>query len=200
AALAKLYCSEMGSRIVDELVQIRGGRGYETAESLAARGERGVPAEQMVRDMRINRIFEGSSEIMQLFIAREAVDAHRWAAGGLMEPGIPAARRARAAAQAGGFYAKGLPTLMTGRGQRPGAYGEFGPLAQSLRYVERASRKLARVTFYGMARWQGRLERKQGFLGRIVDIGAELFAIRAACSPPHLDPPTPTHPPPPSSP
>jgi len=182
AALAKLYCSEMGARIVDELVQIRGGRGYETAESLAARGERGVPAEQMVRDMRINRIFEGSSEIMQLFIAREAVDAHLSAAGELIEPGVPASRKARAAKQAGGFYAKWLPTLMTGQGQRPGAYGEFGPLAQHLRYVERASRKLARVTFYGMARWQGRLERKQGFLGRIVDIGAELFAISAVCS------------------
>src|SRR5215475_3651411 len=181
AAIAKLFCSEMGSRIVDELVQIRGGRGYETAESLAARGERGAPAEQMVRDMRINRIFEGSSEIMQLFIAREAVDAHLAAAGELIEPGVPASRKARAAAQAGGFYAKWLPTLMTGQGQRPGAYGEFGPLAQHLRYVERASRKLARATFYGMARWQGRLERKQGFLGRIVDIGAELFAISATC-------------------
>src|SRR5215468_3778669 len=187
AAIAKLYCSEMASAIVDELVQIRGGRGYETAESLAARGERGVPAEQMLRDMRINRIFEGSSEIMRLFIAREAVDAHLSAAGELIEPGIPAARKARAAAQAGGFYAKWLPTLMTGQGQRPGAYGEFGPLAQYLRYVERASRKLARVTFYGMARWQGRLERKQGFLGRIVDIGAELFAISAACSRAQLD-------------
>ena len=183
AALAKLYCSEMGSRIVDELVQIRGGRGYETAESLAARGERGVPAEQMVRDMRINRIFEGSSEIMRLFIAREAVDAHLAAAGDLIEPGVPSGQRARAAAKAGGFYAKWLPTLMTGEGQRPGAYGEFGPLAEYLRYVERASRKLARATFYGMARWQGKLERKQGFLGRIVDIGAELFAISATCFP-----------------
>jgi len=182
AALAKLYCSEMGSRIVDELVQVRGGRGYETAESLAARGERGVPAEQMMRDMRINRIFEGSSEIMRLFIAREAVDAHLSAAGELIEPGVPASRKARAAAQAGGFYARWLPTLMTGQGQRPGAYSEFGPLAQHLRYVERASRKLARATFYGMARWQGKLERKQGFLGRIVDIGAELFAISAACT------------------
>ena len=181
AAIAKLYCSEMGSIIVDELVQIRGGRGYETAESLAARGERGVPVEQMLRDMRINRIFEGSSEIMRLFIAREAVDAHLSAAGELIDKDLPPARRARAAAHAGQFYAKWLPTLVTGQGQRPGSYGEFGPLAVHLRYAERASRKLARSTFYAMGRWQGRLERKQGFLGRIVDIGAELFAISAVC-------------------
>ncbi len=181
AALAKLWCSEMAYKVADELVQVRGGRGYETAESQAARGERGVPAEQMVRDLRINRIFEGSSEIMRLFIAREAVDAHLSVAGDLIEPGLAAGQRARAAAKAGGFYARWLPTLVAGEGQLPGTYSEFGPLAPHLRYVERASRKLARVTFYGMARWQGRLERKQGFLGRIVDIGAELFAMSAAC-------------------
>ncbi len=181
AALAKLYCSEMGCAIADELVQIRGGRGYETAASLAARGERGVPAEQLLRDLRINRIFEGSSEIMRLFIAREAVDAHLTAAGEMIKPGLPAAQRARAAAKAGGFYARWLPTLVTGEGQRPQAFSEFGPLAPHLRYVERASRKLARATFYGMARWQGGLERRQGFLGRLVDIGAELFAMSAVC-------------------
>ncbi|HKR69160.1 MAG TPA: acyl-CoA dehydrogenase family protein [Streptosporangiaceae bacterium] len=181
AAIAKLYCSELASIVVDELVQIRGGRGYETAESLAARGERGVPAEQIVRDMRINRIFEGSSEIMRLFIAREAVDAHLSAAGNVIDRELPAGQRARAAAQAGQFYAKWLPTLVTGQGQRPRSYSEFGPLAVHLRYAERASRKLARSTFYAMGRWQGRLERKQGFLGRIVDIGAELFAISAVC-------------------
>ena len=156
AALAKLWCSEMASTIADELVQIRGGRGYETAASLAARGERGVPAEQMLRDMRINRIFEGSSEIMRLFIAREAVDAHLSAAGDLIDPQVPIAQRSRAAGRAGGFYARWLPTLVTGDGQKPRAYSDFGPLATHLRYVERASRKLARVTFYGMARWQGR--------------------------------------------
>lgn len=181
AALAKLWSSEMACLVGDELLQIRGGRGYETAESLAARGERAVPVEQMVRDLRINRIFEGSSEIMRLLIAREAVDAHLTAAGDLANPKADLRQKAAAAAGASGFYAKWLPKLVFGEGQLPTTYREFGALATHLRFVERSSRKLARNTFYGMARWQASLEKKQGFLGRIVDIGAELFAISAAC-------------------
>ncbi|ANZ15980.1 acyl-CoA dehydrogenase family protein [Streptomyces noursei] len=181
AALAKLYGSEMGWRIADELVQIRGGRGFETADSLAARGERAVPAEQTLRDMRINRIFEGSTEIMHLLIAREAVDAHLSVAGDLIDPDKSLADKGRAAAKAGGFYARWLPKLVAGPGQLPRTYQEFGELAGHLRYVERTSRKLARSTFYAMSRWQGKMETKQGFLGRIVDIGAELFAMSAAC-------------------
>lgn len=187
AALAKLYASEMACRIADELVQVRGGRGYETAESLAARGERGVPAEQVLRDLRINRIFEGSTEIMHLLIAREAVDAHLSVAGDIIDPEATRADKVRAAAKAGGFYARWLPTLVTGPGRRPRAYAEFGPLAAHLRYVERASRKLARSTFYAAGRWQGKLEYKQGFLGRMVDIGAELYAISAVCVRAHMD-------------
>ncbi|MEV4396864.1 acyl-CoA dehydrogenase family protein [Nonomuraea sp. NPDC049607] len=181
AALAKLYATEMSYRSLDELVQIRGGRGYETAESLAARGERGVPAEQMLRDSRINRIFEGSSEIMHLMITREAVDAHLTAAGELINPEASRQERAQALGRASRFYAGWLPTLMAGSGNLPTAYTAFGPLAQHLRFVERTSRKLARSTFYGMSRWQGRLEHKQSFLGRIVDIGAELYAMTAVC-------------------
>jgi len=181
AALVKLYASEMAWRIADELVQIRGGRGYETAESLAARGERPIAAEQMLRDLRINRIFEGSTEIMHLFIAREAVDTHLSVAGDLIDPDAGLARKARAGARAGSFYASWLPTLVVGRGQSPTGYADFGPLAAHLRYVERRSRKLARSLFAGMARWQGRLEHRQRFLGRLVDIGAELFAMSAAC-------------------
>jgi len=182
AALAKLWSSEMGYVVADELVQIRGGRGYETADSLRARGERAVAAEQQTRDMRINRIFEGSTEIMHLLIAREAVDAHLKAAGDLASPDADLRAKARAAAHASGFYAKWLPSLVVGKGDEPGAYGEFGPLAAHLRYVERASRKLARSTFYGMGRWQAGLEHKEAFLGRIVDIGAELFAMAASCT------------------
>ncbi|WP_345621465.1 acyl-CoA dehydrogenase family protein [Streptomyces ziwulingensis] len=184
AALAKLYGSEMACLMADELVQIRGGRGFETAASLAARGERAVPAEQILRDLRINRIFEGSTEIMHLLIAREAVDAHLSVAGDLIDPDKTLTDKARAGAQAGVFYAKWLPKLVAGHGQLPTSYSEFKhevDLSGHLRHVERTARKLARSTFYAMSRWQGRMETKQGFLGRIVDIGAELFAMSAAC-------------------
>ncbi|MGW2833581.1 acyl-CoA dehydrogenase family protein [Streptomyces sp. NPDC001286] len=183
-ALAKLYASEMGWLIADELVQIRGGRGFETADSLAARGERAVPAEQVLRDLRINRIFEGSTEIMHLLIAREAVDAHLTVAGDLIDPEKSLQDKAKAGANAGVFYAKWLPKLVAGPGQLPVSYSEFKhevDLSPHLRYVERHARKLARSTFYAMSRWQGKMETKQGFLGRIVDIGAELFAMSAAC-------------------
>ncbi|MCU1572892.1 MAG: acyl-CoA dehydrogenase [Micrococcaceae bacterium] len=182
AALAKLWTSEMAYRCADELVQIRGGRGYETAASLAARGERAVAAEQLLRDLRINRIFEGSSEVMRLAIARDAVDAHLAAAGDLASADASLAQKGRAAAAASGFYAKWLPSLAVGAGLDPRSYNEFGPLAKHLRYVERQSRRLARQTFYGMGRWQAKLEYKQAFLGRIVDIGAELFAMTACCT------------------
>jgi alkylation response protein AidB-like acyl-CoA dehydrogenase len=183
-ALAKLFASEMGWRMADELVQIRGGRGFETADSLRARGERAVPAEQVLRDLRINRIFEGSTEIMHLLIAREAVDAHLSVAGDLIDPDKSLQDKARAGAGAGVFYAKWLPKLVAGPGQLPSSYAEFKngvDLSTHLRYVERHARKLARSTFYAMSRWQGRMETKQGFLGRVVDIGAELFAMSAAC-------------------
>jgi hypothetical protein len=181
AALAKLYGSELGWTAVDEMVQIRGGRAYETAESLARRGEKPVPAEQMLRDMRINRIFEGSTEIMHLLIAREAVDEHLKVAGDLVLGDVGFADKAKAAGKAGAFYATWFPALMTGAGQRPGSFSEFGKLAKHVRYVERHSRKLARSTFYAMGRYQARLEKKGMLLGRIVDIGAELFAICCAC-------------------
>ncbi|MFJ9631013.1 acyl-CoA dehydrogenase family protein [Streptomyces sp. NPDC101175] len=183
-ALAKLFASETGWLMADELVQIRGGRGFETAASLAARGEKAVPAEQVLRDLRINRIFEGSTEIMHLLIAREAVDAHLTVAGDLIDPDKSLADKAKAGANAGVFYAKWLPKLVAGSGQLPGTYGEFRhgvDLSRQLRYIERNARKLARSTFYAMSRWQGRMETKQGFLGRIVDIGAELFAMSAVC-------------------
>jgi alkylation response protein AidB-like acyl-CoA dehydrogenase len=182
AAIAKLYASEQGWQILDELMQVRGGRGYETAQSLKDRGEKPVPVEAALRDMRINRIFEGSTEIMHLLIAREAVDQHLQVAGDILEGDGPLKDKAKVAVQAGKFYAKWFPQLAVGEGMKRSSFEEFGELATHLRFVERNSRKLARTTFYAMGRWQAKLEKKQAFLGRIVDIGAELFAIASAAT------------------
>jgi len=178
AAMCKMWGSEQSWDIVNEAVQIRGGRGYETAASLKARGEDSIPLERFLRDSRINTIFEGSSEIMRLFIAREALDPHLKVSGAVLNSRLPVSERVSAAVKAAVFYAgwypkQWLPPVFAFRGS-----SHFN---SHLRYVARTSRKLSRALFHAMVKNGPKLERQQVLLGRFVDIATELFAMTASC-------------------
>jgi alkylation response protein AidB-like acyl-CoA dehydrogenase len=175
AAACKEWNSDRTWEIVDETMQIRGGRGYETATSLKARGEAPIAVEQIMRDYRINKIFEGSSEIMHLFMAREAVDKHLQVAGAMIDPERSMADKLAELPKISSFYASWYPTRWLGWGQWP-RYQEFGALATHLRFVERNTRRLSRQIFHGMVAYQGKLQNKQAFLFRLVDVANELFA------------------------
>jgi alkylation response protein AidB-like acyl-CoA dehydrogenase len=179
ASMCKLWGTEKAWQCLDDLMQLRGGRGYETVQSLLARGEKPYPVERMMRDNRVSMIFEGSSEIMRLFIMREALDPHLKVAGIALNSERPWSERLASALKAAGFYLWWYPKQWLPFGGR--APAEMHPhLGAYLGEVARLSRKLARTLFHQMVKFGPKLEKRQVLLGRIADIGADLFAIAAA--------------------
>jgi len=180
AAMCKLWGTEKAWACVDDLMQVRGGRGYETVESLRARGETPYPVERMMRDVRVTTIFEGSSEILRLFIMREALDPHLKIAGIALNSERPWGERLASAAKAAGFYAWWYPRQWLPIGG--GAPADMHPrLAAHFSAVAGESRRLARTLFHQMVKFGPQLEKRQVLLGRLADIGADLFAISATC-------------------
>ncbi len=180
AAIAKLWGSERAWEIVNDTMQIRGGRGYETADSLKARGEEPEPVERLMRDCRINTIFEGSSEIMRLFIAREALEPHLKIGAEVVNSTLPWKKRASAALKAGWVYSRWYPRQWLPGGAGDAADKMHPALRDDLNAVARESRRLARTLFHQMILNGPALERRQVLLGHLVDIGAELFVWSCA--------------------
>jgi alkylation response protein AidB-like acyl-CoA dehydrogenase len=180
-AMCKMWSTEMTWKIADDAMQVRGGRGYETAESLAARGDEPIAVERFLRDCRINTIFEGSSEIMRLFIAREALDPHLKVGGAIFNTQLPMSERAKAVFSSGKFYASWYPRqwLAGGAGNLDGLHDDLRP---HIHHAARTSKRLARGLFHAMVRFGPKLDREQLLLSRFVGIATELFAISATCS------------------
>ncbi len=181
SAMSKMKCTEDCSDIINETLQIRGGRGFETAQSLAARGEEPVAIERMYRDCRINTIFEGSSEIMRLIIAREALDSHLMVAANMMNKKLPFGKRVSSFFKAMGFYLKWYPSRYFP--VSVASKNQLHPtLAKQVKRAAKQSRKLSRKLFHTMAKFGPKLEMEHIMLKRFVDIGTELFSISATCS------------------
>lgn len=182
AAMAKLCCTEASWKIVDGAVQIRGGRGYETGPSLKARGEKGISLERVMRDARINTIIEGTSQIMRLFIAREAMDSHVRRIMPIMSPRTPAGKKMSLVGEAFGFYAGWYPQQFFHGNQLPAGISIPKELEGHMKYAGKAAHRLARNLFHGMMIHQQGLESKQQLMTRLVNIGTDLFALASTCA------------------
>jgi alkylation response protein AidB-like acyl-CoA dehydrogenase len=181
SAACKEWNTWQGYHIIDETMQIRSGRGYETERSLEARGEESMPVERIMRDSRINKIFEGSSEIMHLLMAREAVDKHLQVAGAMVDRKSTIGDKLKALPSIGLFYAWWYPSRWL-KGLFTPSYIGHGRYASHLRFIHRSAAKLARESFHGMMVFREKMERKQMFLFRLVDVVNELFAMSASIS------------------
>jgi len=181
AAMAKMFSTEALWKITDMTLQLRGGRGYETARSLKARGEPPYPVERAMRDCRINTILEGSTEIMKLFLTREAVDPHLKKILPLIKGEVKGNARYTYIAKLMWHYSKWYLGQIF-KSWTTSSYPQLRDLDKHYKFIEKNSHKLARSIFYYMALYQQKLERKQNLLGRLIDVGTDLFVMAATCS------------------
>ncbi len=181
AAIAKYFCTETMWKFLDDWMQVRGGRGYETERSLYFRGEDAVPCERFLRDSRVARIFEGSTEIMHLIIAREAMDTHLRLIMPLLMPHLSDGKETKGSLikKAAKFYVRWYPKMWLPSGINFNVQ-HLSPTNQDhLGFVEKTCRRLARTLFHTMGKYQKKMETEQLLLADFVDIGVDLFVMSA---------------------
>ena len=169
AAAAKIFATEVGWQCVDDMLQIRGGRGYEASESLRRREEWAPPVERIWRDLRVARVFEGTSEILTL-----------WDVARGLYPYLGLAARA----VSGGVTTKakvGLTLLLWHEKLRFSKRHNWKDVPPELRnhldFAERASRQFARQIIGSCLKYQKKLQHKQLLIERMFWISARILTI-----------------------
>ncbi len=181
AAIAKYFCTERAWKPIDNYMQVLGGRGYETEESLYNRGDNPVPCERILRDARVGRIFEGSSQVMHLIMAREALDTHFKLVMPILMP-KPGQKQGKLSLimNAAKFYVPWIPRMYMPGGPSYNVKKLNGSNRSHLAYINSTCKKMARRLLWTMARFGPKMEFEQVLLSNFVEIGVDLFAMTAS--------------------
>ncbi len=174
AAALKVFASERSWTIIDNMMQIFGGRGYETYESLSRREET-APVERIWRDSRPNRIFEGSTQILSQWFMREGCNEMLKTGSVFFEKG----KLAKKALVAGTFAAQYTKLILPKTFPYPQLPKKLRP---HMEYAERTARKFGRMLILLSGRYREKLIAKQLTLERLFWIATELFAMAACIS------------------
>lgn len=177
AAVCKVFSSERGWETIDDMMQLRGGRGYETAASLAKRGEPALPLERIWRDFRVNRVFEGASEILILWLLREGSDEYKKRGEVFFGPGNWWKKFTTAMG-----FAWSILKLQKRQPIPDKVLERIDPrLHAHLYFVEKHIRKLALSMILISAKYREKLIHKQLIFKRLFWIASELYAMSAIC-------------------
>jgi alkylation response protein AidB-like acyl-CoA dehydrogenase len=172
SAAAKIIGSEWYWEAVNELFQVRGGRGFMTAEAQRKSGEPSLPVMRMLRDARINLVWEGTSEILRVWMAREALSPY-------IDRGVAFLQGTWTDKLAAPLYyahmslRSCLPLLR----RTPAPFGSEN--SRWVRFIEAAARRITRSTLKATLRHQQRLHNKQLLLQHLVNDSLLLFPMAA---------------------
>jgi alkylation response protein AidB-like acyl-CoA dehydrogenase len=174
SAAAKIIGSEWYWDVVNDLFQVRGGRGFMTVESQRKCGEQGIPVMRMLRDARINLVWEGTSEILRIWMAREALSPYIEKGIAFLQ-GSPSQRT-----EASLYYLRAalrscLPPMHMRHNSK--VFGKDN--AQWVRFIESCSRSLTRATVAATLRHRQSLHKKQLLLQHLVNDSLLLFPMAA---------------------
>ena len=174
SAVAKIIGSEWYWEAVNDLFQVRGGRGFMTVEAQRKSGEPAIPVMRMLRDARINLVWEGTSEILRIWMARESLAPY-------LEQGLAilqgSTSKKLAAAR---YYAR-----MACRASLPFSHVDAAAspcdkeYAQWRRLLESSSRRLTRSTLMATLSHRQKLHNKQLLLQHLVNESLLLFPLAA---------------------